>query len=305
VVINGNMKRVLLVLGTVVGAAAIIFGVSGQWSRIAPQFKLPNINEVLVQTPSQSELQKQQIAKETQELQGIITGFSNKHPNQLGIVVTDMANGATATTNDRQQMVAASLYKLFVGYGIYKKIDAGTLHANSPTKGNPLNVSQCLYIMITISDNDCGYALGAMVGWQSLDDTLKQIGLTQTKVSNYVSANSGVVNGDKLTSAADVALFVQKLYKGELLSVSSTKTYLDILKADKLNTWLPSGLPSGTVIAHKTGALYNLVHDAGIIYSSKGDYLLVVMSRDWQNASTQPPPAFADISRQLWNYFTN
>ena len=298
------MKRIFLVLGTVVGAAAIIFGVASQWSRIAPEFKLPAINEVVLQTPTQTELQKQQIAKETQELQAIVNGFSAKYPNQFGIVVTDLANGATATVNDRQQMVAASLYKMFVGYGIYKKIDAGQLRANSPTSGSPLTVSQCLYIMITISDNDCGFYLGNMVGWAELDADLARLGLTQTKVNNYVSRGSGVVNSDKLTSAADVALFTEKLYKGQLLSESSTKAYIDVLKATKLNTWLPSGLPKGAVIGHKTGALYNLVHDAGIVYTSKGDYLLVVMSRDWQNASKQPPPAFADISRLLWNYFT-
>lgn len=298
------MKRIFLVLGTVAGAAAIIFGVVSQWSRIAPEFKLPSVNELIVQTPTQTELQKQQIAKETGELQAIVNGFSAKYPNQFGIVVTDMANGASATVNDRQQMIAASLYKLFVGYGIYKKIDAGELRANSPTKGSSLTVSQCLYIMITISDNDCGYYLGNMVGWPALDNDLARIGLTQTKVNNYVSMGSGVVNGDKLTSAADVALFLQKLYKNELLSESATKSYTDVLKATKLNTWLPSGLPKGAVIGHKTGALYNLVHDAGIIYTSKGDYLLVVMSRDWQNETKQPPPAFADISRLLWNYFT-
>lgn len=286
------------------GAAAIIFGVASQWSRISPQFRISGITEVALQTPSQAELQTQQIAKETQELQAIANGFSAKYPNQFGIVVTDLANGATATVNDSHQMVAASLYKLFVGYGIYKKIDAGELKANSPAKGSALNVTQCLYIMITISDNDCGYYLGSMVGWSALDIDLSRLGLTQTKVNNYVSAGSGVVNGDKFTSAADVALFMQKLYKGELLSESATQSYIDVLKATKLNAWLPSGLPKGTVISHKTGALYNLVHDAGIIYTSKGDYLLVVMSRDWENATKQPPPAFADISRLLWNYFT-
>jgi beta-lactamase class A len=298
------MKRIFLVLGTVVGAAAIIFGVASQWSRISPQFKISGITELALETPSQTELQKQQVAKETKEVQAIVTGFAAKYPNQFGIVVTDLANGATASVNDRQQMVAASLYKLFVGYGIYKKIDAGQLSPNSPTKGSALNVSQCLYIMITISDNDCGFYLGNMVGWAELDADLARLGLTQTKVNNYVTSGSGVVNGDKLTSAADVAKFTQALYKGELLNPDSTKTYIDVLKATKLNTWLPSGLPKGTVIGHKTGALYNLVHDAGIIYTSKGDYLLVVMSRDWENATKQPPPAFANISRLLWNYFT-
>ena len=298
------MKHNLLIFGAIVGAFAVVAGVATQWQRLQPQFKLPEQNELVLQTPSVTEIQKQQIAKEAADLQVVLDTFARKYPGQFGIVVTDMVNGATASVNAREQMVSASLYKLFVGYGIYKKIDAGELKMTSPTKGSALTVGQCLYIMITISDNDCGYYLGAMVGWTQLDADLARIGLTQTKVNNYVAPGSGNINGDKLTSAADVAKFTEALYRGQLLSASSTEAYLNVLKATKLNTWLPSGLPSGAIIAHKTGALYNLVHDAGVVYTAKGDYVVVVMSRDWQNAAKQPPPAFADISRQLWDFFT-
>jgi beta-lactamase class A len=298
------LKRAIAVIATLAGAGAIIFGVFFAWQRIEPQFKIVVPDEALFK-PTVGELQKQQIAKESAELQVILDAFSKRYPGQFGIVVTDLVTGASARVNDKEQMVAASLYKMFVAYGIYKQIDAGTLKSTSMTKDHSLTVAQCLDIMITISDNDCGYYLGNMVGWAALDADLARLGLTQTKVNNYISSTSGNVNSDKQTSAADVALFTEALYRGKLLSAASTKKYMDIMKATKLNTWLPSGLPKGAVIGHKTGALYNLVHDAGVVYAVNGDYLIVVMSRNWQNAAKQPPSAFADISRQLWNYFTS
>lgn len=297
------MKRNLLVVGALVGAIAVIAGVAAQWQRIAPQLKLPEQNELVIHTPSVTEVQKQQITKEAAELQTLLDTFAKRYPGQFAIVATDMVNGATASVAADDQMVAASLYKLFVGYGIYKKIDAGELKTSSHTKGSALTVGQCLYIMITISDNDCGYYLGAMVGWAQLDADLARLGLTKTSVNNYVAPGSGNIDSDKLTSAADVAKFTEALYKGKLLSAGSTEAYLNVLKATRLNTWLPSGMPAGTVFAHKTGALYNLVHDAGVVYTQKGDYVVVVMSRNWQDAAKQSPPVFADISRQLWHFF--
>lgn len=296
------MKRIALVAGTFLGVAAVVAGVFVGWNRIQPQFRVPTQN-LVVTTLGAKELQKQQIAKETAELQTILDRFSAKYPGQFGIVVTDLKNGATAAAQATQQMVAASLYKLYVAYGIYKKIDAGQLKTTSKTTGSDLSVGKCLEIMIVVSDNDCGYALGVTVGWAALDADLARLGLTQTRVNNYVTPTSGNVTSDKLTSAADIALFIDMLYRGKLLSASSTKAFMDIMKATQLNTWLPSGLPDDAVIAHKTGALYNLVHDGGVVYTKYGDYLIVVMSRDWRNAQTQPPPAFADISRQLWDYF--
>jgi beta-lactamase class A len=300
------MKKGLLIAGTVLGAVAVIAGVYIGWTRIQPEFKVSSFGNIFgIQSEAEvaEAANKAAVAAEAAEIQSVLDAFSARYPGQFGIVTTDLKTGASANVNANQQMVAASLYKLFVGYGIYKKVDAGELKLSSTAKGSSLSVRDCLYKMITISDNDCGYSLGSMVGWAKLDADLKGLGLTQTKVNNYISESSGAVNSDKQTSAADVSLFLTRFYRGELLSKESTAAYTEVLKATTMNTWLASGLPSGTVFGHKTGALYNLVHDAGIVYGANGDYLLVVMSRDWQNASTQPPPVFADISRQLWNFF--
>jgi len=297
-----DMKVPVMLAGFVVGAGFIVVGLVVAWQRFAPSF-LPNATfQQTVSTQSVAELNKQRVQKETADLQGIIDAFAKKYPGQTSIVVTDLTDNATASTDADDVTISASLYKIFVAWGIYQKIDNGSLTLQSAT-GTGLSVGQCLYAMITVSDNDCGYALGNMVGWAALDGSLANIGLTHTTTNNYDAA--GNLINDKVTTAHDVSLFLGKLYHGQLLSQKSTDAFITLLKEDQLNTWLPSGLPSGTVIAHKTGALYNLVHDAGIIYSGNVEYLLVVMTRDWQDPVGQPPAAFADISRKMWQYFTS
>jgi Beta-lactamase enzyme family len=47
---------------------------------------------------------------------------------------------------------------------------------------------------------------------------------------------------------------------------------LTLLEAQQENDRLPAKLPSGTVVAHKTGELDGVRNDAGIIHSSRLDY---------------------------------
>ena len=80
-----------------------------------------------------------------------------------------------------QFFVSASIYKLFVAYNVYKKIDAGAITYDQ-TLGESVDyqtVESCLNRMITISDNDCGVALGSLVGWSKIDALSQEEGYTQ------------------------------------------------------------------------------------------------------------------------------
>jgi beta-lactamase class A len=226
------LKQKALVAGTMLGAAALVGGLSVQWGRWQPEFKLPAPSVFTL--PTAAERLEQQVTIETAQLQAAVDTAARPYNGHVSIVVTDLQSDATASTAAQDQMVSASLYKLYVGWAIYQKIDQGALNLNSKTPRG-LTVGQCMYVMITVSDNDCGYTLGNMVGWANLDTKLAALGLTQTKINNY---GKGVdLVGDKLTSAADVALFTQMLYKGKLLSPQSTEAYMNLLKADELNAW--------------------------------------------------------------------
>ena len=74
-----------------------------------------------------------------------------------------------------------------------------------------------------------------------------------------------------------------------------------MLKDQRLNRKLPADLPSNTVIAHKTGELGMFSHDAGIIYTPKGDYIIVVLSKSDTPAAAEK--RIADISKAVYDYF--
>jgi beta-lactamase class A len=226
------------------------------------------------------------------DLQQILNDFAATSSDKWGIVVKDLKTGETATFNPDRQITSASLYKLFVAQRIYQRIDIGQLDYSKPAGGGSgRTIDGCLTVMINVSDNTCGRALGAILGWGAQNQALTAEGYKQTNLAQ-----------PQQTSAADVSKLFGRLYDGTLLSPSSTQRFIGLLKDQRVNNRLPVGLPGGTVIAHKTGDLDGVVHDAGIVYGPKTDYLVVVTSGPWA-APAGAPAKFADLSSKLWNYF--
>lgn len=231
-------------------------------------------------------------AHSTADLQKIIDNFAASNSDKWGIVVKDLSTGQMASYHSDRQIESASLYKLFVAQRIFQRIDLGQLDYNAQAGGGSgRSIDDCLTIMINISDNTCGRALGDILGWGAQNQALQVEGYKQTDLST-----------PQQTSAQDVALLLNRLYDGTLLSPNSTQKFMGLLKDQRVNNRLPQGLPAGTVIAHKTGDLDGVVHDAGIVYGPKTNYLVVVTSGEW-DAPGNVPPMFADLSQQLWNYF--
>ena len=52
---------------------------------------------------------------------------------------------------------------------------------------------------------------------------------------------------------------------------------LDTLQQQKISYLIPSGFPTDTQIAHKTGLLNNYLHDAGILYDNNNAYTLIIL----------------------------
>jgi beta-lactamase class A len=106
-----------------------------------------------------------------------------------------------------------------------------------------------------------------------------------------------------MTTAKDIASFYKLLYNGKLIDEQSSQQMLEILKRQKLNDRIPKYLPNQTIIAHKTGELDGVKHDAGIVFTPKGDYIIVLMS-DTANELVAAEIE-ANVSKAVWEYFNH
>jgi beta-lactamase class A len=73
---------------------------------------------------------------------------------------------------------------------------------------------------------------------------------------------------------------------------------VEILARQKFNEAIPAGLPAGTRVAHKTGEVAKIHHDAAIVYGPR-PFVLVILVRGL--AETKDSAALmADITRLLY-----
>jgi hypothetical protein len=75
---------------------------------------------------------------------------------------------------------------------------------------------------------------------------------------------------------------------------------LDLLAAQQHADRLPAPLPLGVRVAHKTGELPNLRHDAGIVYAPSGAYVFVAMVQDAPGEAAARD-AIVDLSRAAYD----
>ncbi len=233
-----------------------------------------------------------------------------------GIVVKNLKTNESYTLNEYRVYLSGSLYKLWVMALAYKQIQSKTLSPDEilsedittlnkdfyidpdlaeETEGNiTLSVTQALHQMIVISHNYAALLLTKKIGLSKVAAFLFGNGFNESQVGTHGDAPK--------TTAHDIALFFEKLYKNELADQEHTKEMIDLLKAQQLNDKIPKYLPDSIDSAHKTGELGLFNHDAGIIFSPQGDYIIVVLSQTDNPAAAKE--RIAKISQGVYNYFT-
>jgi beta-lactamase class A len=73
-----------------------------------------------------------------------------------------------------------------------------------------------------------------------------------------------------------------------------------ILLRQEFNEGIPAGLPPGTPVAHKTGWIRGVLHDAAIVYpADRKPYVLVILTRGIPDESVARS-LIVDVSRLVY-----
>jgi beta-lactamase class A len=209
------------------------------------------------------------------------------------VFLLDLQTGDYADVGGGKAFPAASVIKLPILIAFLQDLDAGKVSLTEKLTMRPeliasgsgymqdlpawstFSANYTLTKMIETSDNTATNMIMKRVGGAAvLNKRFQSWGLRDTRIRNWLPDLSGT----NTVSAQDLAMILARVERGNILSASSRRKAIEILKLCRTRSLLPPGLGPGAVIAHKTGDIGFAIGDAGIIYMPNGrEYIAAVM----------------------------
>ena len=228
-----------------------------------------------------------------QQLNTDIAAVADSAGMNMGVAVIDLTDGTQAGYQADQSMVSASMIKLIVAHTFLEHVEAGkfslddlyTLKATDLVggagviagygAGAQVSYRDVLMRMIDESDNTAANILIDAVGMDAINADATRLGLAGTKINRRMMDYDAIAAGiENYVSADDIATLLRMVHENTFVSPDASALVLKALEQQTDWGGIRSGLPDGTVFAHKTGSLSNARHDGGI---AEGDHPVVIV----------------------------
>jgi beta-lactamase class A len=146
--------------------------------------------------------------------------------------------------------------------------------------GTRMAIRDLVWQMITVSSNLATNLLIDHVGAAAVQAGSEALGSTHMQTLRGVEDLKAFEQGlSNRATAADLATLMEAIRDGRAVSPGADSAMVEVLAAQQFGSMIPAGLPEGTRVAHKTGSITAIHHDAAIVYPPGGaPYVLVIMT---------------------------
>jgi len=210
------------------------------------------------------------------------------HQAQRGVLSLDES---LPVRNQFRSIVDGSPYALSEGDDSDSEVYAGV--------GKTMTLRKLCELMITVSSNFAANLLIERLGVENIRGTVTALGAEGMQLLRGVEDQKAFDKGlNNTTTARGLMILLDSLAHGRAVSGGADKEMIEILERQKFNDAIPAGVPPGTPIAHKTGNITRIHHDAAIVFAPRA-YVLVLLVRgiDDQKKSAA---LMADLSRAVY-----
>lgn len=257
-------------------------------------------------------------------------------PGTIAVAFVDLGTGGSIFRDADRRYHAASTMKVPVLIQLARDVDARRTRWDDPVAvrnrfasivdGSPFTLDRAddsdstLYalegrtvtqrrlaeLMIERSSNLATNLLIERVGPARVNATAHALGADSIEVRRGVEDGKAFERGlNNTTTARDLATLLGAIARNRAASPGSTREILRMLLAQEFNEGIPAGLPPGTRVAHKTGNITALLHDAAIVYPrGRAPYVLVVLTRGYPDQA-DAARVIADLSRIVYQRITS
>jgi len=253
----------------------------------------------------------------------------------VGVSYRDLQTGDSLDVNAADSFHAASTMKVPVMIELFRQAERGWIRLDQPlllvnqfgsiVDGSPFSVDagddsdslmytrvgqrvpvrELLERMIVRSSNLATNALIAVVGAERANATAHDLGAARIKVLRGVEDQKAFDAGlSNSTTSGDLAVLMRAIEENRAASAQSCAEMRAILLRQEFNDGIPAGVPPGTPVAHKTGQITAVLHDAAIVYPrGRKPYVLVVLTRAIPDEAVARA-LIQDISRLVYAHAT-
>lgn len=200
--------------------------------------------------------------------------------------------------NEFKSIVDGSTYSMDIGDDsddvIYSKI------------GTTVALKDLMYSMITVSSNLATNVLIELVDAKKVTETMRTLGADKIKVLRGVEDQKAYDLGlSNATTANDLLMIMKAIAEDKAGTPADCEEMISILKDQQFNEIIPFYLPKDVSVAHKTGSITGVHHDAGIVYLPDGrSYVLVLLSKNLQDFE-KGTKQLAEISKVVYDHMLN
>ncbi|HUP44565.1 MAG TPA: serine hydrolase [Thermoanaerobaculia bacterium] len=249
----------------------------------------------------------------------------------LGISFYDAESTIQWSYNADHYFHAASTMKLAVLLGVFRQVDRGEISLEAPVHvrnrftsivnqepfmldlgrdadpdvyghlGKTLAVRELAYWMITRSSNLATNLLVDVIGIPTIQHALDELEIDGIKILRGVEDQAAFDAGlNNEVTANGLLKMLRLIADGKAYSQSACDEMLNIMLDQQYRGGIPAGLPKAARVAHKTGNISTVHHDAGIVYlEDRKPYVLVILTQF--SAEQRRGTAVADVSRDIFS----
>jgi beta-lactamase class A len=145
--------------------------------------------------------------------------------------------------------------------------------------GTDLTLRELCEPMIVTSSNFATNLLIERLRADAVQRTVRDLGADDMHVLRGVEDTKAFEQGlNNSTTARALLVLLDRIARGDAVNDAASREMVEILLRQHFTDGIPAGLPPGTRVAHKTGSITKINHDAAIVYAPR-PFILVVLVR--------------------------
>jgi beta-lactamase class A len=172
--------------------------------------------------------------------------------------------------------------------------------------GRSMRVRELARAMIVRSSNLATNILLDFAEPEAVRGVLKEARLDGVRLRRGVEDTAAFEGGinNEVTAEGLVRCF-RLLCQDGFLRAETREQMIEVLCAQEFNGMIPAQLPREARVAHKTGEISTICHDAGIVFLPKRKPYVVAILTEWCEETEKRQGCVAEISRAAYEFVTS